>query len=526
MLKSSFFRSLSLSMAVAACIFYASCVPKNGETAAQNTPSAQSPAPATPAAQKMQALQPLLTKNSEALWQRAEQLASNTNSLQALDLLLAAERLSPRLSAEELRSIYETAANSAPTPAKALLPPASAIAFDAADRASLLAMLRLQLAAAAYASSYAASNEEALIASFSPLPFGVQPMQSSAQVGKPYELRMMLGQPMQSSAQVGFNVNGMELRTEQGIAEWRTQAPAAGTQTYEATARIQNPMTGETINTKETFSYLVAPSKPAASGSATLKYDGMPAALLAHCANQQKIISRLQTQAQKAPEEQRKKAEHEHFLKNSPAVWSAYENFVKASSAWGQNLPDEAQYKAWQQADENLQKALQQSLAALADGNLASDWEALKNTAKALSPLSDFAALAAGDKNENLTTLLLAQSERLSLIENYYSVYLENIFRLELRYDRFRLFNQPKSPTVNAGEEFSTRLQLMAFTSQAKFSVSVDGKALPIVDGIATYQMTPTAASPQSLTIEIKLKNPLTGKTYSATKKVLIPVAP
>lgn len=460
---------------------------------------------------------------SSALLLRAELLASTSTSSdgnKALDLLLLAQRIDARTSSEQLRSLYEEAQKIAPAKANTLLPAASTIAFDAADRPALLSMLRLYIAAAAYAAAMP-SDEPALLAPLSPVPVVLQALQSSAIVGKPYEMRIMLATPAKHN-QAKISVNGAAMPIENGATQWKKSPTSAGVQSYEVNANVENPMTGENINAKATFAFVATANKAAAStGSAALNTEGLPPTLLALCTQQEQSIASMQTLAAKPATDEYQKVAFEFFSKHSAPILPALAAFNKSSAAWQQGTPDERQYKEWQQTHNDLSEALQTALVQLINKNLASHYKAVENQLRALSPLPDFAAFSS-DKKQALAALLLARSEMLQTVEALYCTFLER--RLDMRFDNFVLFATPKSPSVAVGEAFESQIQLGAYSNKVQFSATVDGKALPVVNGIATYTFTPTDASARSITVKIQLTNPLTGESYQTTKKVLIPV--
>jgi hypothetical protein len=59
--------------------------------------------------------------------------------------------------------------------------------------------------------------------------------------------------------------------------------------------------------------------------------------------------------------------------------------------------------------------------------------------------------------------------------------------KLELNYDKFDVFSQSAKPYILLGETYESEIALGAYSSQAKFSVSVGGSSLKIVDGKAKY---------------------------------------
>lgn len=92
------------------------------------------------------------------------------------------------------------------------------------------------------------------------------------------------------------------------------------------------------------------------------------------------------------------------------------------------------------------------------------------------------------------------------------------IGKMEVTYDKFDVFSQSSKPYILKGETFESEIALGAYSSQAGFSVSVNGRSLPVVDGKAKFSARGTKVGEQKYTATIGVKNPQTGKTESFKK--------
>ncbi len=89
----------------------------------------------------------------------------------------------------------------------------------------------------------------------------------------------------------------------------------------------------------------------------------------------------------------------------------------------------------------------------------------------------------------------------------------------EVTYDKFAVFSSPKSPYILLGETFETEIALGAFSSQAQFSVNVNGQNIPVKDGKAEFKSKPGSLGQQKYKATITVKNPLTGEVESVNKE-------
>lgn len=87
------------------------------------------------------------------------------------------------------------------------------------------------------------------------------------------------------------------------------------------------------------------------------------------------------------------------------------------------------------------------------------------------------------------------------------------IGQMELTYDKFAVFSQSSKPYIMLGETYEAEIALGAYSSQADFSVNVNGSRLNVVDGKAKYTARGSRVGEQKYTAKISVKNPLTGET-------------
>ncbi|MGH1336416.1 MAG: GldM family protein [Aureispira sp.] len=92
------------------------------------------------------------------------------------------------------------------------------------------------------------------------------------------------------------------------------------------------------------------------------------------------------------------------------------------------------------------------------------------------------------------------------------------IGKMEVTYDKFDVFAQSSKPYILIGETYEAEIALGAYSSQAGFSVSVNGRSLPVVDGKAQFKASGSRVGEQKYTATIGVKNPQTGKTESFKK--------
>lgn len=90
--------------------------------------------------------------------------------------------------------------------------------------------------------------------------------------------------------------------------------------------------------------------------------------------------------------------------------------------------------------------------------------------------------------------------------------------KLEMNYDKFDVFSQSPKSYILLGETYEAEIALGAYSSQAKFSVSVGGSNLKMQDGKAKYTAKPSSVGEKSYKAVITVINPLTGKGESYPK--------
>jgi gliding motility-associated protein GldM len=118
------------------------------------------------------------------------------------------------------------------------------------------------------------------------------------------------------------------------------------------------------------------------------------------------------------------------------------------------------------------------------------------------------------------TYLLLTQYEnQVNLSTAFVLSFLsEQMGKLELAYDKFDVFVQSPKPYILLGEKYESEIALGAYSSQAKFSVSVGGSSLSVVDGKAKYSATGSSVGEKKYTATITVVNPQTGERETFKK--------
>lgn len=97
----------------------------------------------------------------------------------------------------------------------------------------------------------------------------------------------------------------------------------------------------------------------------------------------------------------------------------------------------------------------------------------------------------------------------------------EQIGRLNILYDRFNIAVQANKPSVRPGETYKAEIGLATFSSQADFSISVNGQKLVMKEGKGQYEVTSTTPGEKEYRAAVRIANPLTGEveTFSQTFK-------
>jgi gliding motility-associated protein GldM len=103
-----------------------------------------------------------------------------------------------------------------------------------------------------------------------------------------------------------------------------------------------------------------------------------------------------------------------------------------------------------------------------------------------------------------------------SQVVNYFS---SNMGNKVLVYDKFDVFSQSQKPYILLGETYEAEIALGAFSSQAKFSVNVNGANLPVDGAKAKFSSKPSTVGTQKYNATINVVNPLTGETETVKKE-------
>ena len=88
-----------------------------------------------------------------------------------------------------------------------------------------------------------------------------------------------------------------------------------------------------------------------------------------------------------------------------------------------------------------------------------------------------------------------------------------------LTYDKFDVFSQSPKPYILLGETYEAEIALGAFSSQAKFSVNVNGANLAVDGAKAKYSAKPSSVGTQKYQATINVVNPLTNETETVKKE-------
>lgn len=87
-----------------------------------------------------------------------------------------------------------------------------------------------------------------------------------------------------------------------------------------------------------------------------------------------------------------------------------------------------------------------------------------------------------------------------------------------IEFDTFEPVSSAEKGYILKGETFKADIFLSAYSKQAKISVSVNGRSLPVKDGKAKYTASPGSYGEQSYKAVISLTNPFTGKKQTFDK--------
>lgn len=87
-----------------------------------------------------------------------------------------------------------------------------------------------------------------------------------------------------------------------------------------------------------------------------------------------------------------------------------------------------------------------------------------------------------------------------------------------IKFDTFEPVASAEKGYILKGETFKSDIFLSAYSKQAKVSISVNGRSLPVKDGKAVFTAKPSSYGEQSYTASISLKNPFTGESQTFKK--------
>ncbi|MCP4440230.1 MAG: hypothetical protein GY810_14900 [Aureispira sp.] len=90
--------------------------------------------------------------------------------------------------------------------------------------------------------------------------------------------------------------------------------------------------------------------------------------------------------------------------------------------------------------------------------------------------------------------------------------------KVELTYDKFEIFNEVNSNVIKKGETFESLICLGAYSSQAKFSASINDNRMKIIDGKINFKATGMEVGKKSYEVKISIVNPLTDRVETVTR--------
>jgi gliding motility-associated protein GldM len=87
----------------------------------------------------------------------------------------------------------------------------------------------------------------------------------------------------------------------------------------------------------------------------------------------------------------------------------------------------------------------------------------------------------------------------------------------DIKFDKFKVAIAPKKAYLIRGDKFEADVYLAAFSSNpgSNVSISVNGSGLPLREGVAHYETTPSGIGKQTIKASASIRNPLTGQTTS-----------
>lgn len=99
----------------------------------------------------------------------------------------------------------------------------------------------------------------------------------------------------------------------------------------------------------------------------------------------------------------------------------------------------------------------------------------------------------------------------------------------DIKIDKLMLLSTPKKGTILLGETFETDIALGLYSSQIKYTLSVNGVGLPVEDGAGHYISKSTQLGTQHFMATAAITNPMTGEVTKCTQEfyyeVVMPAA-
>ncbi|MBP7699175.1 MAG: gliding motility protein GldM [Saprospiraceae bacterium] len=91
----------------------------------------------------------------------------------------------------------------------------------------------------------------------------------------------------------------------------------------------------------------------------------------------------------------------------------------------------------------------------------------------------------------------------------------------DLKFDKFTPVLFAKKAYLLQGETYEAEVSVGAYSSQSagNVSINVNGRSLPVKDGIAKYTETANSTGTRKINVNVNLKNPFTGETVNAKKE-------
>jgi gliding motility-associated protein GldM len=97
---------------------------------------------------------------------------------------------------------------------------------------------------------------------------------------------------------------------------------------------------------------------------------------------------------------------------------------------------------------------------------------------------------------------------------------VSNVGATSFKVDQFIPISSARKSYIIAGESYEAEISVGATSKSItdNIAVNVDGRALPVVDGIAKYNVNPNSTGVKSYNVNVTLTNPVTGKRETYTK--------